>query len=173
MSSSRPVRPEHPGPSAPPTFHERLVPGPAAWAGAVGLGAIVAVALWPLAHRAGIAIGAAVAVATIAGLVVTAPVVEVAAGTLRAGRARVPLEVLGDVTALSAPEQMRTALGTGLDARAYVCLRAWARTGLRVELTDPHDPTPYWLVSTRRPDELAAVLRAAAGAGDDEGRHVG
>jgi hypothetical protein len=41
-----------------------------------------------------------------------------------------------------------------------VCLRAWARTAVRVEVLDPADPTPYWLVSTRRPDELAAAIAA-------------
>jgi hypothetical protein len=29
---------------------------------------------------------------------------------------------------------------------------------VRVELTDPEDPTPYWLVSSRRPDALARAL---------------
>ena len=27
-----------------------------------------------------------------------------------------------------------------------------------IVLDDPEDPTPYWLVSTRRPAELAALL---------------
>jgi hypothetical protein len=53
---------------------------------------------------------------------------------------------------------MRHELGPGLDARAYVCLRAWARTGVRVALNDPDDPTPYWLVSTRRPELLVQAL---------------
>jgi hypothetical protein len=29
---------------------------------------------------------------------------------------------------------------------------------VRVDLEDPLDPTPYWLLSTRRPQELAAAL---------------
>jgi hypothetical protein len=29
---------------------------------------------------------------------------------------------------------------------------------VRVEVVDPQDPTPYWLVSTRRPDDLARAL---------------
>jgi hypothetical protein len=31
---------------------------------------------------------------------------------------------------------------------------------VRVELTDPEDPTPYWLFSTRRPQRVAELLRA-------------
>ena len=59
---------------------------------------------------------------------------------------------------------LRQELGPRLDARAYVCLRAWARTGVHVVLEDPQDPTPYWLVSTRRPQDLAQALRAAGAA---------
>ncbi|MGO1934850.1 MAG: DUF3093 domain-containing protein, partial [Cellulosimicrobium funkei] len=81
-------------------------------------------------------------------------------GELRAGRAHVPASLLGQVTTLDA-DAMRVQLGPRLDARAYVCLRAWARTGVHVVLEDPQDPTPYWLVSTRHPQRLADAVRAA------------
>jgi hypothetical protein len=29
---------------------------------------------------------------------------------------------------------------------------------VRIEVTDPHDSTPYWIVSTRHPDALVAAL---------------
>jgi hypothetical protein len=32
---------------------------------------------------------------------------------------------------------------------------------VRVEVSDAADPVPYWLVSTRRPQRLAAALQAA------------
>ncbi|HET8957709.1 MAG TPA: DUF3093 family protein, partial [Microcella sp.] len=31
--------------------------------------------------------------------------------------------------------------------------------------TDPDDPTPYWLISTRRPDELIAAITTARSSG--------
>jgi hypothetical protein len=34
---------------------------------------------------------------------------------------------------------------------------------VRVEITDPADPAPYWLVSSRRPVELAEALSRANG----------
>ena len=61
--------------------------------------------------------------------------------------------MVGTMTALDA-EQLRTALGPELDVRAYLCVRGWVRTGVRVTVNDPDDPTPYWLVSTRRPERL-------------------
>ncbi|WP_402464933.1 DUF3093 domain-containing protein [Isoptericola aurantiacus] len=157
-----PARPgDLPRPAATPLFRERLLPGPGAWVAALGLGVLVAIVLLPLVPLAAPGAGVLVAAGTVLLLVVTAPVVEVRAGELRAGPARVPVDVLGPVTPICSAEEMRAALGPDLDARAYVCLRSWARTGLRAELRDPADPTPYWLVSTRRPDDLAAALGEA------------
>ncbi|MGL4306776.1 MAG: DUF3093 domain-containing protein [Mycobacteriaceae bacterium] len=50
------------------------------------------------------------------------------------------------------------ALGRQLDPAAFVQHRTWVKTMVLVVLEDPEDPTPYWLVSTRRPAELLAVI---------------
>ncbi len=152
-----------------PTYRERLLPGPGGWLGAAGMGVIVAIALWPLAQTVGVVIGVLAGVGTAVALAATAPVVEVTHGSLRAGRAHVPARLLGELTALTDAEEMRAELGPRLDARAYVCLRAWARTGVKAVLEDPADPTPYWIVSTRRPAELVAAVERAreSGPADD------
>jgi hypothetical protein len=31
---------------------------------------------------------------------------------------------------------------------------------VRVHVNDPDDPTPYWMISTRRPDELVAAIKS-------------
>ncbi len=80
-------------------------------------------------------------------------------GVLRAGHAHIAVEHLGAVTALDAEETRRTA-GREADARAYLLLRPYLKRAVRVQIDDPRDPTPYWLVSTRHPDELARVLAA-------------
>jgi hypothetical protein len=53
-----------------------------------------------------------------------------------------------------------SALGRQLDPAAYVVHRPWVGPMILVVLDDPDDPTPYWLVSSRRPDQLLAALRA-------------
>ena len=85
--------------------------------------------------------------------------VAVDGSTLRAGRAHVPLEHVGGVTALDADDVRRQA-GVDADARAYLLLRPYLKRGVRVDITDPADPTPYWLVSCRRPQALASALEA-------------
>jgi hypothetical protein len=83
--------------------------------------------------------------------------VLVADGELHAGRARIGAEHLGAATALDADATRRLA-GVDADARAHLLLRPYLKRAVRVEITDPADPTPYWLVSTRHPDRLAGAV---------------
>jgi hypothetical protein len=41
-------------------------------------------------------------------------------------------------------------------------LRPYIKTTVEITLDDPEDPVPYWLVSTRHPQRLAAALQDAA-----------
>lgn len=87
------------------------------------------------------------------------PRVAVTDGTFTAGRARIGAEHLGRVEVLDR-EQTRRAAGVEADARAYLLLRPYLKRAVRVEITDPADPAPYWLISTRRPEDLARALSA-------------
>ncbi|WP_116951498.1 DUF3093 domain-containing protein [Jiangella endophytica] len=76
------------------------------------------------------------------------------------GRARLPLTATGAAEALTG-EEARAARGPGLDRRAYVAIRGYVPGVVRIRVDDDADPTPYWLVSTRRPERLVAELEAA------------
>lgn len=91
-------------------------------------------------------------------------------GVLTAGPARIAVRHLGSVESLDA-DRMRLLAGREADARAYLLLRPYLRRGVRVSVTDPADPTPYWLVATRHPDHLATLLQVAvASTGTGQGR---
>ncbi|MCW2797796.1 DUF3093 domain-containing protein [Nocardioides sp.] len=83
--------------------------------------------------------------------------ITIADGVLQAGRARISAAHLGRAEALDA-EATRRVAGVQADARAFLLLRPYLKRAVRVEITDPADRTPYWLISSRRPDELARVL---------------
>ncbi|MCF3105102.1 DUF3093 domain-containing protein [Streptomyces roseoverticillatus] len=85
--------------------------------------------------------------------------IRVVGGTLIAGDARIPLEALGTPEVLDA-EEARAWRTHKADARAFMLLRGYVPTALRVEITDPSDPTPYAYLSTRSPERLAAALTA-------------
>ena len=86
--------------------------------------------------------------------------VGVAEGVLQAGRARIEVRHLGDVLELD-PESTRSLAGREADARAYLLLRPYLSRGVRIDVADPADPTPYWLVSTRHPARLVGAIEAA------------
>jgi hypothetical protein len=44
------------------------------------------------------------------------------------------------------------------EPRAFVVTRGWLTRSVRVQIEDPEDDTPYWLIGTRRPRDLAAAL---------------
>lgn len=76
---------------------------------------------------------------------------------LRVGPVRLPAENLGPATGLDAAAARRKR-GVEADARAFTVLRPWVTTAAQVEVVDDIDPTPYWLVATRHPGELAAAV---------------
>lgn len=79
-------------------------------------------------------------------------------GELYVGEAHLPLEFVGEVQTFDAKEK-RKVLGPHLDPRAFVLHRGWVRPVVRVQVTDPADPTPYWVFSTRHPEKVASLLR--------------
>ena len=85
------------------------------------------------------------------------PQVRVADGVLRAGPAHIDLGLLGTPEALDA-EQTRRVHGVDADARAFLLTRPYLRRAVRVPVLDPADRTPYWLISSRHPERLAAAL---------------
>jgi len=115
------------------------IPGPVAWVCSAGALALLAALLFAYGNAR----------------------VSVGGGWLRAGRARIEAGHLGAVSALDAEETRRVA-GPEADARAYLLLRPYLKRAIRVEITDPADPAPYWLVSSRHPDALAKAVRGLA-----------
>jgi hypothetical protein len=85
-------------------------------------------------------------------------------GGLHAGRAVLPSAHIGQVDALDA-DQTRRLLGVEADARAHLLVRAYCGGAVKVAVRDDRDPTPYWVVSSRRPGELARQLRRLTGTG--------
>ena len=59
------------------------------------------------------------------------------------------------------PLGKREVLGVGAHPLAFVVQRPWIGGAVQVLLDDPADPTPYWVVSTRHPVELATALLAS------------
>lgn len=77
---------------------------------------------------------------------------------LSVGPAHIPLRALGPPEVISAKAKRR-ALGPELDPAAFVLHTGWVGPVVRIPVTDSADPTPYWIFSVRRAEQLAALLR--------------
>ncbi|HEX4786896.1 MAG TPA: DUF3093 domain-containing protein [Actinospica sp.] len=86
--------------------------------------------------------------------------IELAGDRLTAGPASLPLSSLGEARALDPARARALQMHEG-DPRAFMLLRSYVRTAVRVEVVDPSDPHPYLYLSTRRPEQLAAAFARA------------
>lgn len=148
----------------PQPYDERLTVPRSWWALAVGVGVSVALIVFPLGPLpmlAGLVGGAALAMMLVSSY--GSARIRVVAGSLVAGKARIPVTALGEAVVLDAAEAAAWRSHKA-DPRAFMLLRSYVPTALKVEVTDPADPTPYVYLSTRSPQRLAEALAAVGGA---------
>ncbi|MGP3982840.1 DUF3093 domain-containing protein [Streptomyces sp. KR80] len=143
-----------------PSYEERLTAPRSWWIVAVLAGVSLGLILLPLGvlpMLAGVVGGSALAAAAVSAY--GSVRIRVVAGSLVAGDARIPVDALGAAEVLDADEAVAWRTYKA-DPRAYLVLRSYIPTALRVEITDPDDPTPYVYLSTRDPQGLATALSA-------------
>ena len=76
---------------------------------------------------------------------------------LYVGNAKIDCKHIKKVTALSKEDFLKLR-GQNADPAAFNATRFWVSTGVKIELKDKNDPTPYWLIATHKPKKLAAAL---------------
>ncbi|WP_037914001.1 DUF3093 domain-containing protein [Actinacidiphila yeochonensis] len=148
-------------PGVPQPYDERLTVPRSWWLMALGAGvglALVVYPFGPLAMLGGLVAGTAVSMMMVSSY--GSARIRVVAGSLVAGKARLPLSALGAATVLD-PAEAVAWRSYKADPRAFMLLRSYVQTALRVEVTDPGDPTPYLYLSTRTPKRLAEALATA------------
>jgi hypothetical protein len=96
-----------------------------------------------------------------------AATIEVTDGVLRAGKDTLALSDASDALALDEP-QSALMRGPRADPAAHLLLRPYLKRAVYVGVAEPTDGVPYWLLATRRPEELAAAIQRALAADDRE-----
>ncbi|MDI3402450.1 DUF3093 domain-containing protein [Streptomyces cavernicola] len=143
------------------TYDERLT-APRSWwviTALVGIaGGLILLPLGPLPMLGGL-IGAA-ALAAVGVSSYGSARIRVVADSLVAGDAKLPLSALGAPEILD-QEEARAWRSHKADPRAFMLLRSYVPTAVRVPITDDQDPTPYLYLSTRNPEALAAALQGS------------
>jgi hypothetical protein len=78
-------------------------------------------------------------------------------GVLFAGGAHIEIKYLGEVTILDR-DAMRLIRTRDADPAAFLAIKFWVPTGVKIALNDQRDPTPYWLVSCKKMEEVKRTL---------------
>ena len=76
---------------------------------------------------------------------------------LYVNQAKIDLKYLSNAKALDESEFKR-AIRAEADPAAFLAINFWIKTGVKIEVNDKNDPTPYWLISSKRASELAKIL---------------
>lgn len=145
-------------------FTEKLWPSPWIWIVVVGLSAAGILMFAPISITAGLIAALVLFAIMTTMLVLSTPAIVVDRDTVQVGRATIQREFVGAVTAYH-KDEATAERGTRLHGLAFLCLRGWIDPVVRIEITDPADRTPYWLTSTRRPEELLAALSTQSSRG--------
>ncbi len=155
-SSTAPV-PDATSAGSPAEFREKLWPNVWIWIIAAGISGAGILVFAPISLAAGYTAAGVLFVIMAVLLVLSTPTITVTADTLTVGRATIDRRFVGAVEAFRGKEATAQR-GTRLNGLAYLCIRGWIDPVVKIEITDPSDRTPYWLTSSRRPEELAAAL---------------
>ena len=149
--------------TGPPTYRERWIVPVVWWPCALGLATLVAAELHGGAPGLRAWLPYTVLLPLTAALLVLGSrgSITVAEGVLHVPGARIPVRYLSDGVALDR-ESFRVQTGPMADPHAFVVSRPWLHTAVRLTVDDAADPTPYWVVGTRRPADLLAAIRTEA-----------
>ena len=140
-----------------PLYRERVLPSPATFTLPLVLALLIYAVLLPINEGLGIALAITLAAVFYLALVMKAPLIVVTANRLLVGKAAIDRTYLGRIELISS-EDAFSERGYKLSALAYTCLQSSVRTMVKVEITDNDDQTPYWLFSTRNPEEIKSLL---------------
>jgi hypothetical protein len=140
-------------------YRERLSPS---WWMVLAIGLVMpatALIFLPLNVIVGVVAGVGMWVGAIAVLWAFSPVISVNPEGLRVGNAFLEKSYVGDAVAFNG-EEARHEKGPGAHGLAWLKLSPWVDPVVKITVVDPEDPTPYWLVSSRNPEDFIRALGA-------------
>jgi hypothetical protein len=77
------------------------------------------------------------------------------------GKAKIESKYISSIEVLDVEEMSRLRTRDA-NPSAYLDLRFWVREGIKIDLSDSRDYTPYWLISTSHGAAIKAALKLDA-----------
>ena len=120
----------------------------------------IVISVWAaLGNTAALATLAAVTALLFLFYIKSALVIEVDSTELRVGRAHIEHRYIGEVRDLD-NEAIRLVRTRNADPNSHLEIRFWANKGVQIFIDDERDTTPYWLISTRKGNDLLKALKS-------------
>lgn len=152
------------------TYSETLTPSLARWLMAPGAGVMAGLSTLPLGAAASATASTIAILGMVAFLLYRTPKIRVDEHGLRVGKAYLEAPCIGQVEQLDS-DQTRLAMGPQLRLDAYIVHRTWVPSAVKITVADAADPTPYWLISSRKPRLLAQALLAVRQPSQNQAAH--
>ncbi len=147
-------------PTEPILYQERVRPNLGTFVAVLALLPAVTLVSEPFDFRVGLVLGSVFVLAIWAALFFFSPVIKVSKINLTIGTVSIPRVLLGKIDVID-KDQIFIERGPNLDPAAYKVFQGTVKTALKIAIKDVNDPTPYWIISTRKPAQLATVLTAS------------
>ena len=117
------------------------------------------IAIWAAMNTiAAVIVMTPLTLATVAIYFIASLVIEIDENELRVGKAHIDKKFCGEVRVLT-PAQMSLQRTREADPAAFLAIRFWTAHGVKIEINDDRDQTPYWLITSKRGEKLAKALR--------------
>ncbi len=138
-------------------YQERALPSLGFYAATL----FVPVALFLIALPFSEVVGLIVAAMSILSIIflswILAPLITLTTEHLSVGKVRIETKWLGSAIEVTGKDAFLER-GPRLDTRAFTRFQIGVKSLVKIELADPQDPTPYWLIATRNAEVLAGLI---------------
>ncbi len=125
----------------------------------LGLDLSIVIALWAgLGNNAALAGAISILVLSFIFYRFTSLTIEIEGDVLRVGGAVIEKKYLGEKEILDR-SKMQHYMRIGFNPSAFYAIRFWVKTGVKISIDDARDPTPFWIVSSKRATEIEALLK--------------
>lgn len=138
-------------------YTERVLPKWSSFIPVIGVFPAIWLTFLPINELAGAVSGLVSTVLIVFVMIAKSAKILITSETLEVSNASIERKHISAVEVVSKGEAF-AARGRELDPRAWFHFQGSIETLVRVKLSDPADPTPYWLFSTRNPEQVKEAL---------------
>jgi hypothetical protein len=138
-------------------YTERVLPKWTSFLPVLGVFPAIWLTLLPINEAAGVIAGVVSTVVIALAMIAKSATISISSDSLQVSTASIERKHISGVEVISKGDAF-AARGRELDPRAWFHFQGSVETLVRVKISDPADPTPYWLFSTRRPEQVKKIL---------------